>query len=184
MAASDVKKITGMSDEAVRAKTGRTWGEWFRVLDKAGAKKMAHRDIADLLYSKHKLPGWWAQMVTVGYERARGLRRIHETASGFSMNRSRTLTVPLGRLYAAWAEKKLRERWLREKFTLRKQTRNKSLRIAWHDGTSLEVLFYPRGAGKSVVTIQQRKLASAKAVAAQKSYWGGKLDRLAATLGA
>ena len=29
-----------MSDEAVKAKTGKSWKEWFALLDKAGAKKM------------------------------------------------------------------------------------------------------------------------------------------------
>ena len=45
----DIKKITGMSDDAVKSKTGKDWAGWFAVLDKAGAKKMAHRDIAELL---------------------------------------------------------------------------------------------------------------------------------------
>ena len=31
-----------MSDEAVKAKTGKTWKQWFAILDKAGAKQMTH----------------------------------------------------------------------------------------------------------------------------------------------
>ena len=33
---------------------------------------MAHREITAWLSKAQKLPDWWAQMVTVGYERARG----------------------------------------------------------------------------------------------------------------
>jgi hypothetical protein len=28
-----------MSDDAVKAKTGKVWSEWFRILDAAGAKR-------------------------------------------------------------------------------------------------------------------------------------------------
>lgn len=42
-----------ISDEAVRAKTGRIWKQWFSILDAAGAAKMAHRDIARLLAKRY-----------------------------------------------------------------------------------------------------------------------------------
>jgi hypothetical protein len=32
-----------MSDEAVKAKTGKTWKEWFAILDKAGASELSHQ---------------------------------------------------------------------------------------------------------------------------------------------
>ncbi len=38
-----------MSDEAVKAKTGKTWKEWFAILDKAGARKLSHQDIVKYL---------------------------------------------------------------------------------------------------------------------------------------
>jgi len=182
---ADVKKITGMSDEAVKAKTGKVWREWFSLLDRAGAKKMTHRDIARLLHTKHKVPGWWAQMVTVGYERARGLRQVHERPGGFSVSRSKTIAAPVGKLFRAWQDPKLRGRWLKEKITVRKATRNKTLRITWADGkTSVEVYFYPRGAGKCSVNVQHNKLPSAREAAAKKTYWAQKLDRLTAAVGA
>jgi hypothetical protein len=62
-------KINGIGDEAVRAKTGKTWGQWIATLDKAGARTMEHAEIASLLHEKFGVPGWWTQMVTVGYER-------------------------------------------------------------------------------------------------------------------
>ena len=34
-----------MSDEAVKAKTGKTWKEWFAILDQAGAIKLTHQEI-------------------------------------------------------------------------------------------------------------------------------------------
>ncbi len=63
----------GMSDDAVKAATGRDWAHWRRHLDAAGAAELAHIDIARLLYNDG-VPGWWSQMVTVGYERKIGKR--------------------------------------------------------------------------------------------------------------
>ena len=65
----------GISSEAVHAKTGKTWPEWFAVLDKAGASGWPHKDIATHLHDKCGCPDWWSQMVTVGYEQARGRKR-------------------------------------------------------------------------------------------------------------
>lgn len=181
--APDIKKTTGMSDDAVKAKTGKTWAQWFTVLDKAGARKMPHREIARLLYDKYKVPGWWAQMVTVGYERARGLRQVHQTATGYSVNSSRTIDAPVSAVFRAWQHAATRRRWLNEKFTLRKATRNKSLRITWADGkTNVEVNLYAKGPRRSQVAVQHNKLPGAKDVPAKKKFWAARLEKLAATV--
>ena len=62
------------SDEVVRANTGRTWDEWFALLDRWGGAQRPHPEIARWLVEEHGVGGWWAQGVTVGYEQARGLR--------------------------------------------------------------------------------------------------------------
>ena len=56
-----------MSDEAVKAKTGKTWKEWFAVMTRAGANKMSHQEIVKLISSKYKVGPWWQQMITVEY---------------------------------------------------------------------------------------------------------------------
>lgn len=43
-----------MSDDAVEAKTGKTWSYWFRLLDKAGAKKMNHQEIVAVVGAQHE----------------------------------------------------------------------------------------------------------------------------------
>jgi hypothetical protein len=79
-----------MSDEAVKAKTGKNWNEWFTILDKAGAKEMSHQEIVKFLNSKHEVGPWWQQTVTVTYEQARGLREKHEKPGGYQISVSRT----------------------------------------------------------------------------------------------
>lgn len=173
------EKLGGIGSDAVRARTGKGWKEWLALLDKAGAKKWPHREIADYMHKKQGVPGWWAQMVTVGYEQARGLREKHQKPGGFEISGSKTVAVPIGKLYAAWEDKKARDRWLGAALTIRKATRNKSMRITWADNkSSVSVNFYPKGTGKSQVSVQHGKLPDAKAGARYKSYWAGRLDRL------
>ena len=61
----------GASETAIRRGTGKGWAEWIRILDRWGAKKHTHREIARWLRDERGVTGWWAQSVTVGYERAR-----------------------------------------------------------------------------------------------------------------
>jgi uncharacterized protein YndB with AHSA1/START domain len=170
-----------MSDDAVRAKTGKTWPQWFSLLDKAGAKNMNHRDIVALIASKHKLSPWWQQMVTVGYELARGLRRKHERPDGYSISRSLTLKVPVTKLYAFWDNPNLRAKWLpHDGITIRTAEPAKSMRFIWEDGTTaVEANFQAKGSQKSQITVQHNKLPSAAAGERMKKSWGQYLERLA-----
>ena len=64
----------GFSDAVVKARTGKSSAEWYRLLDKWGAKKKGHTLTAKFLAKRSRLGPWWAQMVTVRYEYSRGLR--------------------------------------------------------------------------------------------------------------
>jgi len=174
-----------MSDEAVKAKTGKKWDQWFAILDKAGAKDMSHKEIVKFLNSAHDLGPWWQQTVTVTYEQARGLREKHEKPGGYQISVSRTVNVPLPTLYKAMANERSRSGWLSEDgIAVRKATANKSMRVTWKDGkTSLEINFYPKGDGKSQVVVQHSKLPDAKAAAKMKTFWGQALERLRESLG-
>ena len=67
--AVDLAALAGMKDDAISAKTGRTWQQWVRALDGDGAAAMPHGDIAKIVHRKYHVGDWWAQSVTVGYER-------------------------------------------------------------------------------------------------------------------
>ncbi len=178
-----LRKFGGISDEATRKATGRSWGQWLKILDKAGARKMDHQSIAAHLEKHHPEVGdWWCQMVTVGYEQARGMRQKHEKPGGFEISGSKTIAAPVTAVFTAWQDAKTRRRWLAaEAITIRKATANKSMRITWTDGrTSVNVSFYAKGMGKSQVSVQHGKLPDAKAAARMKTYWAGKLDGLKA----
>jgi hypothetical protein len=154
-------KAGGISSEAVRAKTGKAWPEWFKILDAAKAPRLTHQEIVAFLHEKHGVGPWWQQMITVGYEQSRGMRQVHQTGRGFEVSVSRTLAVPVATLYAAWANEAERGKWLRRsKMRVRSAVPKKSIRIAWSGGKSdVDVRFYSKGRAKSQVTVQQSQLA-------------------------
>jgi hypothetical protein len=172
-------KHAGISDEAVKAKTGRTWREWIETLDAAGGRDMAHAEIAALLDKKFGVPPWWTQMVTVGYEQAIGKRVRLQKTDGFSATASKTLRAPASAAFKAFNETRARAAWLKDDFTIRKATAPKSLRVTWKDGKShLDVNIYPKGAAKSQVSLQHSKLTSARSADQMKQYWREALTRL------
>lgn len=172
-----------MSDDAVQSKTGKTWAQWFKTLDAAGAKKMTHQEIAGHLSAKEGVGPWWTQMVAVTYEQARGLRDKHQKPAGYEISISRTVDAPVGRAFKAWTDETTRRKWLTSNLTIRKATANKSLRITWEDGkTSLAVGFLSKGAGKSQVVAQHSKLPNAKAAAKMKKFWAEALERMRSML--
>jgi uncharacterized protein YndB with AHSA1/START domain len=169
-----------ISSEAVAAKTGKSWTQWFAILDREGGRKKSHQEIVAVLTKKYDVGSWWQQMVAVSYEQAKGLRARHEKSEGFQITRSKTIAASAGDVFEAWGNARKRAQWLPgSRLTIRKATENKSLRITWGDGTMIEVGFSSKGAGKTQIAVQHGKLATARAAAAQKLFWGDALDRLA-----
>ena len=179
-AAVDYAKLAGRSDAILKERTGCTWERWVKALDYAQAYTWTHREIAKHVHEKYKVPGWWAQTVTVGYERIKGLRAVGQRRDGsFEASKSRTFAVPLVRLYRAFHDARTRARWLPGvDLTVRTATRGKSMRITWPDRTSVAVGFSSRGEGKSQVAVQHEKLADRAAAARMKQYWAERLDAL------
>jgi hypothetical protein len=79
---TDYATLAGMSDAAVKAKTGCTWERWVKSLDHHGAATLPHIEIARLIHDTWKVGGWWSQMVAVGYERIKGLRERGQRRTG------------------------------------------------------------------------------------------------------
>lgn len=167
---------------AVKRATGKEWAEWFTILDAWGATKHSHTEIADYLYKEQKVPAWWCQMVTVGYEQARGLRAKHQKSDGFSVGVSRVMPYAAERVFEAWEDGE-RRKWLPEDLTITTRTKPKSLRAKLLDGSRLSLALYPKRADKVQLTIQQEKLTSEKEVEKQRAFWKQSLDRLQAHLG-
>jgi len=168
-----------IGDDAVKAKTGKIWSEWFTALDADGAEKLDHKEIAKILIDKYKLSPWWSQMVTVGYERARGMRDLYEKPGGYEISRSKTLPVSVEEVFKVWQDDDIRKEWLGEDIVIHLATPSKSMRGTWIDGQkSISVNFYPRKGDKCQVSVNHGKLTDSKAADAIRSFWGDALERL------
>lgn len=169
------------SDESVRNNTGRTWDEWFRLLDKWGAKDKKHPQIVRWLAEKHGVDGWWAQSVTVTYEQERGMRAPGQRADGtYSVSASKTVDVPLKKLFKAFQDERVRERWLGDfELTIRTARPDKSVTAGWEDGTTrLAVWFVAKNNEKSQIALAHEKIANAQQADELKAFWRERMNEL------
>jgi hypothetical protein len=168
-----------MSDLAVIAKTGKSWDQWFTLLDKAGAAKLDHKSIVKLVAEKGDAGPWWRQMVTVEYERSRGLRFKHQTVSGFSVSVSKTMACDVAVLYVATADAKRRKKWFPSgDMKVSSQTENKYFRAGWNGDARLEINFYAKPGGKAQITVQVNRLAKKSDVERERVLWKLALAKL------
>ncbi len=179
---ADYATLAGIGDAAVKAQTGCGWERWVKALDRVAAHTWPHRRIAEYVHEKYKLSGWWAQTVTVGYERIKGLRAIGQRRDGrFEATKSKVFGVPLGRLYRAFSHARTRAKWLPGvALKIRTRTPEKYMRLAWPDQTSVLLGFSGKGAAKSQVQIQHEKLPDRAAATRMKQYWAERLTALGA----
>ena len=169
-----------MSDDAIRERTGRGWDEWFALLDAWEAASRPHPDVARWLRDEHGVDGWSAQSVTVGYERARGLRAPGQRPDGWSVTASKTVAVPVERLYAAFGDDGLRERWLPgAELHVRTASPPKSALYDWENGSTRVIVgFYAKGDGKSQVALEHARLPDADTAEEMKSWWRERVGAL------
>jgi hypothetical protein len=169
------KPALATSDEAIRERTGRGWEEWFDLLDEWGAPERTHREIARWVAEQqgiHPL-AWNAQAVAGSYERARGLRAAGEHEDGFTITATKTVAVPVERLYDAFVDASLRERWLPDG-ALRERTATKprSARFDWSDdGSRVHVAFAAKGEAKSTAAVSHERLADGAEAERMKAFW-------------
>jgi hypothetical protein len=181
LAAAEPAPWLATSDEAIRERTGRGWEEWFDVLDSWGALGMKHRDIARRVATELEIDplAWNAQAITASYERTRGLRVAGQKEDGFSITASKTIGVPIERLYDAFfatADDRLRERTV---------TRPLRARFDWgDDGSRVHVTFDASGESKSRIVVEHARLADADEAERMKTFWRERLTELKGRLDA
>jgi hypothetical protein len=163
------------SDAEIRRRTGRGWEEWFDLLDEWGAADRTHRETARWLAEQQGLHplAWNVQAVVGGYELARGLRAVGEHEDGFAISASKTVAVPVERLYDAFVDEAERGRWLPDSpLRERTATKPKSARFDWgEDGGRVLVTFAAKSDVKSTAALQHTRLANADEAERMKAFW-------------
>jgi len=178
-ARKSIKEAAGVSTDAVARRTGKTWDDWFEVLDTAGAETLDQRGVVAILAQKHGIGPWWQQMIAVGYESLRSKSDKPPAIDGFQINSSCTLDAPLPRVFRLWNDAGERARWLADdRFVVRGTTADKVIRARWGKGTSHVAVSFTEKLGRTEVNVEHHQIESRGAAEQMKAYWAKKLGLL------
>jgi hypothetical protein len=168
-----------VSTDAVARRTGKSWDDWFEVLDSAGAATLDQRGVIAILAQKHGIGPWWQQMIAVGYESLRAKSDKPPAVDGFHINSSCTLDAPLPRVFRLWNDAGERARWLADdRFVVRGATADKVIRARWGKGTSHVAVSFAEKSGRTEVSVEHHQIESRGAAEQMKAYWAKKLGLL------
>ncbi|MGQ0733642.1 MAG: hypothetical protein ACT4QD_08315 [Acidobacteriota bacterium] len=111
-ASAPVTAKGSVSDAKSREKTGHGLDRWFDVLDRFGAPEKGHAAAARHLYEDHGVDGWYAQGITVAYERARGIRVLNQRCDGeYEVSASKVVAASSKAIVGALTNPRTRARW-------------------------------------------------------------------------
>lgn len=161
------------SDDVIRANTGRSWSEWRSAIEAWPGHTDGHTAIAAWVYEQGGLTHWWAQAVTVGFERITGRRVVNQMADGtFTANRTATITFDADLLRELILDASARTDLFPDlDVELRSKPTSKNLRLRI-DGGTVEIAVLPKDDGRVAVTVAHSKLDSPDALAHWKAFWG------------
>lgn len=168
-----------MPDDSVREATGRGWDEWCDVIEAWPGHVDGHAAVAAWVYEQNDITHWWAQGVTVGWERITGRRLPNQMSDGtFTAGKTKTVRVDAQELRAALLDDDERaDLFPGHETTLRSKPTSKSLRIAFEEGTALFTLT-PKPDGRTTVNVSHERLPDLDAVSKWKFHWTDWLDAL------
>ncbi|MFO0828858.1 MAG: SRPBCC family protein [Phycisphaerales bacterium] len=193
---------SAISDEAVERATGKGIKDWCAILDRFDVVRRGHTKAARHLREEFGLSDWWSQMVTVLYERVRGLREYGQRPDGgFSLDVQRRIKCAASRAFDAFAQPAELARWFTtsargtavvgeryatadgDKGQWLVVERPKRLAFTWDNKahcprTRVEVTFTPAGRGAVVVRLTHDRLGSAEDREHMREGWTWAMDSL------
>jgi hypothetical protein len=189
----------GVSDAKAIEKTGHGLAHWFEVLDRFGAVDKGHTAAARHLHDAHHVDGWYAQGITVAYERARGVRALNQRYDGvFEVSVSKVVAATTADVIKAFARTG-RRRWTKDVdttlvsglaaaldapeskgFVVRTDGQGR-FRYKW-DGTTVQFYLLPKTGGKVSVVVTNTQLPRAAMVEERRTQWRTALNALAGRL--
>jgi hypothetical protein len=197
---SGAKTPPRKGEAGVIKKTGHGYDHWFAVLDAFGAPAKGHTASAAHLYRDHGVPGWHSQMITVAYERERGLRAMNQSVAGdFQVNVSKVVPVSLADVVDAFRSARRRAQWLKgadpslgralEAALSGPKPREvkvrgsalAGLRYPWGDGR-VQIYIAGKPNGRTSVVASMTKLAGSEEVEERRAQWRTALEGLKGSL--
>ncbi|OGT83727.1 MAG: hypothetical protein A3H91_11565 [Gammaproteobacteria bacterium RIFCSPLOWO2_02_FULL_61_13] len=189
-----------ISEDSVRAATGRGLDEWFSLIDARGGENLGRRAIGDWMNGELKIAPWWTGTITCEYEIARGQVEKDGQPKGYTICVTKGIKADAGRCYDAFTGSALLDKWfggnnrieLKEAgrwqngdgnaATIRKLNPGRNIRLNWEDAgltmpTPVEIKFKGT-AGKCTVMVTIDRLQTRAEADGYREAWGRSLDQL------
>lgn len=193
-----------LSDDNVRAATGKSWDDWFRALDKFGGPSKGRKALSEFLAKKNGMDAWWSTTVTVEYEKARQAHEKDGRPKGYNICVTKAIKARPADVFAAFSDPRKLAQWFgagtklefREggKFEdanghcgeYKKINPGKALRFTWEGkrhtpGEVVEVKLQLSGAKCSVILTHDR-MQTRDVADGMRAAWGRALEQLQAQL--
>ncbi len=176
------------SDEAVYKATGKLYDEWYSILEQKKASKLSHKEIAALLVEEYDVSFWWAQTITVEYERLIGRREVGQSCEGdFQAGGSKTIAGSMNGVYKEWQQfvagkDKLNDVPFKDEPTLSETEKWRYWRVLLADNSKVNVHIHQKAANKVQIAVNHEQLNNTDAVAQWKIFWKGYFKEFADSL--
>lgn len=165
----------------VKKSTGKEWDEWFSLLKVEEAEKLPHSEIAALLNSKHNVPGWWAQTITVEFERLIGRRKVGQAGDGtFQTTTTKTMKGDLDQVFNIWLNQarktdRFNNQLIEEGPIISKSEKWRYWRVILKNGLRIVASVGYKTADKSILSLTTGKLPDQDSIKDWKNYWSNYL---------
>ncbi len=192
----DYKAERDCSAAGVHAGTGKTYDEWFAILDQAGGAAAGRRALGEHLIATYALDAWWVTTVIVAYEQARSVVEKDGAPGGFNICVTKAVGAEPAKVYEAFLDSGW---WLGgtgdrpvegapfddgdgHSGVWKKLNPGKVLRFTWSGaghsaGESVEIKLSPSGARTSIV-LNHNRLPDRPAADGMRTAWAAVLETL------
>jgi hypothetical protein len=197
-AAAPVPNLTrgAVSAAKVLERTGHGLDHWFSVLDAFGARSQGHTAAARHLSEGHGVDGWYAQGITVAWERLRGVRALNQRVDGsYEVSVSKVVDATPVAVAGAFDLPARRRAWLAGQDPgilqgLEAASRPMNVvrdgaaaRLRFRVGAqTVEIRADAKPNGRTSLVAQIRKLASSEDVESRRAAWRAAFESLRAHL--
>jgi hypothetical protein len=166
-----------VTEKSLQKATGKHWQEWFNYLDSLNAQELSHTEVAAKLQETAAVSSWWAQAITVEYERKIGRREVGQSCEGdFQTSVSKTLPGAMEKVFLHWQNfTHTRDQFNQVSFSNIPQTREtpkwRYWRVGLEDGSRLSIMINQKNVAKVLLAVHHERLPDAKAVERWKTFW-------------
>ncbi|MCC6403532.1 MAG: SRPBCC domain-containing protein [Fimbriimonadaceae bacterium] len=192
-----------VTDEACKAATGKSFAEWFLVLDEIGGLEKGRRDSTSHLYDTiGTKDAWWPTTIYVEYEAHHGVKKKDGLAEGYSICCTKNIAAPVQSVYALWTDlARFREVFGDDatqevteggklacgggcRATFTRVRPDKDLRFTWeHPGCSAPMtvdVMFQENKGKCMMNVMTSRIQTRGEADGLRNAWGEALNRLKA----